>query len=168
MEIREIPPNLAKFHISPHILCGKIWNSSACGEMSNFSTSVMHWNLKFLHMTDFSPPIYRWSRWQIWGMQRYRQVEGPWWSKWKRGSWVALSLCQNYSLLVKFVWAQQAPTDWLTTAKTGSPGPVSLHIFTVAYVRKAYPTLWVQFLKLSSKSKFIMIHMISIISWPKF
>ena len=68
MEICKIPPNLAKFHIFPHLLCGKSWNSSACGEISNFSTSVMHWNLKFLHMTDFSPPIYRWSRWQIWGL----------------------------------------------------------------------------------------------------
>ena len=44
------------------------WYSSSCGEISDFSTSVMYWNLKLLHMTDFSPPIYRWSRWQISGM----------------------------------------------------------------------------------------------------
>ena len=39
------------FQISPHLSCIEIWN--------------------FLHMTDFSPPIYRWSRWQIWGMLQY-------------------------------------------------------------------------------------------------
>lgn len=30
---------------------------STCGEISDFSTSVMHINLKFLHMTNFSPHI---------------------------------------------------------------------------------------------------------------
>ena len=33
MEISEIPPNLAKIHISPHLLCGQICNSSSCGEI---------------------------------------------------------------------------------------------------------------------------------------
>ena len=27
-----------------------------------------YWNLKFLHMIIFSPSMYRWSMWQIWGM----------------------------------------------------------------------------------------------------
>ena len=47
----------------------KIWNPSTRGEISDFSTSAMYWNLKFLHMNIFSPSIYRWSRWELWGMQ---------------------------------------------------------------------------------------------------
>ena len=34
-----------------------IWNFSVCGVISDFSTSVTHWNLKFLHKTNFSPSI---------------------------------------------------------------------------------------------------------------
>ena len=49
VEKAEIPLHVEKFEISPHLSCIEIWN--------------------FLHMTDFSPPIYRWSRWQIWGMR---------------------------------------------------------------------------------------------------
>ena len=48
VEKAEIPLHVEKFQISPHLSCIEIWN--------------------FLHMTDFSPPIYRWSRWQIWGV----------------------------------------------------------------------------------------------------
>ena len=47
----------------------KFWNSSTCGDILDFSYSVMYWILKFFHMTDFSPPIYRLYRWQIWGIQ---------------------------------------------------------------------------------------------------
>ena len=49
--------DVEKLQISPHLSCGEIWNYSASGEISDFSTSVMHINLKFLHMTNFSPHI---------------------------------------------------------------------------------------------------------------
>ena len=48
--------------------CGEILNCATCGEISEFSTSVTHKNLKFLHMTIFSPRIYPWDPWQISGM----------------------------------------------------------------------------------------------------
>ena len=50
-------PDVEKFQMSIHLSCGEIWNYSTCGEISDFSTSVVHRNLKFLHMTDFSPHI---------------------------------------------------------------------------------------------------------------
>ena len=50
-------PDVEKLQISPHLSCGKIGNYSECGEISDFSTSVMHINLKFLHMTIFSQHI---------------------------------------------------------------------------------------------------------------
>ena len=34
-----------------------MWNYFTCGEISDFSTFVMYWNLKFLHMTIFSTYI---------------------------------------------------------------------------------------------------------------
>ena len=48
VEKAEIPLHVEKFQISPHLSCIEIWN---------FSTWL-----------NFSPPIYRWSRWQIWGV----------------------------------------------------------------------------------------------------
>ena len=50
-------PDVEKLQISPHLSCGEIWNYSTWGEISDFSTSFMHTNLKFLHMTNFSPHI---------------------------------------------------------------------------------------------------------------
>ena len=38
----------------------RIWNIE-CGETSNFSTSVTFRNIKFLHITDFSPQTYWWN-----------------------------------------------------------------------------------------------------------
>ena len=43
---------MEKYQISPHLSCGEIWNYSTRGEISDFSTSVMHINLKFLHMAN--------------------------------------------------------------------------------------------------------------------
>ena len=40
-----------RLHIAPHLSCGGIWNYSTWEEFSDFSSSVMHRNLKFLHMT---------------------------------------------------------------------------------------------------------------------
>ena len=51
-------PDVEKFQISPHLSYGKIWNYSTCGEISDFSTFTTHRNLKFLHMTDFSPHVW--------------------------------------------------------------------------------------------------------------
>ena len=41
-----------KFQIS-HLSCVEFWNSSKSGKISDFSTSVVYWNLIFLHMTNF-------------------------------------------------------------------------------------------------------------------
>ena len=59
--------NFRFFHFN-NMSCVEIWNNTTCGETSEFSTSVTFRNLKFLHVTDFSPPIYRW---QIWGMHAH-------------------------------------------------------------------------------------------------
>ena len=57
-------------HLSPHLSYGKIWNYSTRGETSDFSIFITHRNLKFLHMTYFSPHIscVLCNMWQIWGM----------------------------------------------------------------------------------------------------
>ena len=52
-------PDVEKFQISPHLSYGKIWNYSTCGEISDFSTFITHRNLKFLHMTNFSPHVWQ-------------------------------------------------------------------------------------------------------------
>ena len=39
--------------------CGEIWNYPTCGEISEISTFVMQRNLKFLHMTNFSPHVWQ-------------------------------------------------------------------------------------------------------------
>ena len=49
--------------------CGDIWNNFSCVEISDFSTSVMHKNLKFLHMKFFLRFFHRWRKhcyyWQV-------------------------------------------------------------------------------------------------------
>ena len=50
-------PAVEKLQISPHLSCEEIRNYSTYGETSDFATSLVHINLKFLHMTNFSPHI---------------------------------------------------------------------------------------------------------------
>ena len=68
--------SLEKFQISPHL---------SCGEISHFSTTVMQRNLKYLHMTNFSPQappvmpvtnmryVYPLSKWNVWNCRRRRR-----------------------------------------------------------------------------------------------
>ena len=52
--------NLKLFHMwrnKKKQSCGEIWNYPTCVEISEFSASVMHRNLKFLHKPYFSPQI---------------------------------------------------------------------------------------------------------------
>ena len=69
-EKSEITPHVEKIKISPNLSCGEMWNCCTCEEISEFSTSVMHRNLIFFHMTIF-PRICMWDLWQIWGMLHF-------------------------------------------------------------------------------------------------
>ena len=48
----------------------KFWKFFTYGEISDFSTSVLHRNLKFLHMTNFFHISHMWYMWKIWVWQR--------------------------------------------------------------------------------------------------
>ena len=60
----EIPLILAKFQLSPHLVCGK---SEITLHVEKFQTSPHLLCIKIWPIC--SPPIYRWHRWQIWGME---------------------------------------------------------------------------------------------------
>ena len=50
-------PDMEKLQISAHLSYGEILKYSAYREISDFSTSVIHIDTKFLLMTNFSPHI---------------------------------------------------------------------------------------------------------------
>jgi hypothetical protein len=77
-----------RFQISPHLTCEEIWNHPTCGEISDFSTSVMYRNLTFLHMTDFfSTGTARGARdkYQVWVHPQYTEVH-PQYTKDEKGT----------------------------------------------------------------------------------